>query len=664
MSFPLLIAGLVALSLIAAGQFLLARRAKRIERDLREEIHKARLRAEAFQNLMEHAPFEVILKDSEGRYVEVSRSWQEYYGMSGEDAAGKTPREIFGGDFGTGLSARDQRALNEGRPIETEDEAPHSDGTTHLFHTITFPIPGEDGQPASLGMISTDITERKVTERALRETEKRFRAVLDNAPVTIVLKDANERYLLVNRAWENRFGVTNEEAVGKTIVEISEAVAGKPAQVFFRPDVAKIRSVYDRKVLEEGKTLETEEQTPGPAGMDLDFLAIRFPISDREGKVTGLGLVGTEITDRKHTERALRDSEEQLRTITDNLPVLIVRWDREQKYRFANRPAEQWYGLSASEFIGKTILEVFGVRAHETVRWAIEKGLSGEVVRFEQRLEYPDGITRDVEIAYIPEHAEDGEVLGCFALVQDVSERRKLEAELLRKERLAAMGQLTGTVAHELRNPLGAIAVSLGVIGQKAADAELDLGRALERATRGVGRCETIITELLDFARAKGLQPQSTLLDDWLARLLDEYEAPDAIRLSLDLQCAGVEASIDRDKLRRAIINLLENACDAMSPSGNDGEANLELAVSTRVEGGRVKIIVADNGPGIPADIMPAIMEPLFSTKSFGTGLGLPTVKRILEEHGGGIEIESKEGKGVRVKLWLPTDDGPKEAAG
>ncbi len=516
----------MALSLIAAGQYLLARRKKRIERDLRAELHKARGRAEGFQSLLEYAPFEILLKDSEGRYAEVSRSWQEYYGITNEEAAGKTPQEVFGGDFGTSLSARDQRALNEGCPIETEDEVPHPDGTTHLFHTITFLIAGKDGKPAGLGMISADVTERKRTEQALRE------------------------------------------------------------------------------------------------------------------------------------------SEEQLRTITDNLPVLIVRWDREQKYRFANRSAEQWYGLSASEIIGKTIPEVFGDRAHETVRWAIEKGLSGEVVRFEQRLEYPDGITRDVEIAYIPEHAEDGEVLGCFALVQDVSERKSLEAELLRKERLAAMGQLTGTVAHELRNPLGAVAMSLGVIGQKAADAELDLGRALERATRGMGRCETIITELLDFARARGLQPQSTLLDDWLARLLDEYEAPDAIRLSLDLQCAGVEASIDRDKLRRAVINLLENACDAMGPSGNDGEANLELAVSTRVEGGRVKIIVADNGPGIPADIMPEIMEPLFSTKSFGTGLGLPTVKRILEEHGGGIEIESKEGKGVRAKLWLPTDDGPKEAAG
>lgn len=524
MSAPLLITGLIILLLIVAGQYLLASRSKRIEGALREEIRQAKARADGFQTIMEHAPFEILLKDSEGRYVEVSRSWQEYYGVTNEEAARKTPQELFGDDFGDRLSARDRRALSDGRAIETEDEVPHPDGTTHLFHTTTFPIPGEDGRASGLGMISADVTKRKQTEQALRE------------------------------------------------------------------------------------------------------------------------------------------SEEQLRTITDNLPVLIVRWDRELRYRFANKFAEQWSGRPVSGIVGRTIPEVFGEKAYEQVRWAIESGLSGKVVRIEERLEYPDGVIRDVDIAYIPDRAGDGEVLGCFALVQDVTERKQLEAKLLRKERLAAMGQLTGTVAHELRNPLAAIAMSLGVIGHKASGAGLDLERALDRAARSMRRCETIITELLDFARARGLQPQPTRLDDWLAELLDEYETPAGVSLSIKLQCEDLVLAIDPDELRRAVINLLDNACDAMAPNGGGGP--YDLAVTTRVEGGRLEMIFVDIGPGIPADIMPDIMEPLFSTKSFGTGLGLPTVKRIMEEHGGGVEIDSEEGKGARAVLWLPVDDRREEIAG
>lgn len=477
---------------------------------------------------------------------------------------------------------------------------------------------------------------------ALREEEKRFRAVMDNAPFEVVLKDAEGRYVTVNKTWERLYGFSSEEVAGKSVGDVHPEKFATPF------------SSYDREVLKRGKAIEAEEHAPHPDGTVHDFLAIRFPMPASAGNPAGLGLIAADITERKRAERALRESEEQLRTITDNLPVLIVRWDREQRYRFANKPAERWYGRPASEIVGKTIPEVFGAKAHEKVRWAIEKGLSGEVVRFEEQLEYPDGITRNVEIAYIPDRAPDGEVLGCFALVQDLTERKKLEAELLRKERLAAMGQLTGTVAHELRNPLGALAMSLGVIGQKTGSAGLDLERALGRANRAMSRCETIITELLDFARAKGIQPQPTCLDKWLSDLIKEYGTPEGVTLSADLGCGAQVLAIDRDELRRAVINVLDNACDAMALNKNGDGEDYELSVVTRIEGARLEMIFTDSGPGIPASILPDIMEPLFSTKSFGTGLGLPIVKRIMEEHGGGIEVGSQEGRGARILLWLP----------
>jgi signal transduction histidine kinase len=115
--------------------------------------------------------------------------------------------------------------------------------------------------------------------------------------------------------------------------------------------------------------------------------------------------------------------------------------------------------------------------------------------------------------------------------------------------------------------------------------------------------------------------------------------------------------SIDRDRLRRAVINVFDNACQAMVGAGMEGagsEAH-SLTVRTRERDGRVEVIFEDTGPGMPPDIYKKIFEPLYSTKGFGVGLGLPVVKQIMEQHGGGIEIESEEGRGTRVCLWLPT---------
>jgi signal transduction histidine kinase len=243
---------------------------------------------------------------------------------------------------------------------------------------------------------------------------------------------------------------------------------------------------------------------------------------------------------------------------------------------------------------------------------------------------------------------------------QDITERKRLEQQILRSERLATLGQLTGTVAHEIRNPLGVIANSIRVIKHKCSEAGLDLGATLERTDRSIKRCDRIITDLLDFARARGIRPEPTDLDTWLSDVLKEQHLPEGITIKSNLQANGVVVDFDPDELRRAVINVVDNACQAMVNGYGENEATAggELTVASRLNGERVEIEFADNGPGIPKDILPQVLEPLFSTKSFGTGLGLPTVQRIMEEHDGGLEISSEEGHGTRVTLWLPPPDG------
>ena len=130
------------------------------------------------------------------------------------------------------------------------------------------------------------------------------------------------------------------------------------------------------------------------------------------------------------------------------------------------------------------------------------------------------------------------------------------------------------------------------------------------------------------------------------------------ITLRCELGLPGVEVFLDHDRFRRAMINVFDNACQAMV---GDGDGKMEegehiLTIQTGKTNGRIEVVFEDNGPGIPLDVLPKIFEPMFSTKGFGVGLGLPVVKQIMEQHGGGIEINSGQGGGTRVCLWLPSD--------
>jgi PAS domain S-box-containing protein len=741
---------------------------KRVERELADA-------RELFDSLMQAAPFEIVFKDREGKYLQVNRAWEHNNGRTNEDVVGRRTREIFPAQFAEAFAERDRAVLEGGQIVEAEEPAAHIDGTTHDFLSIRFPLnPADRSATAGLGFISMDITARKQAERALREREGELGTIADNLPVLMARFDRDWRYRFINREGASWYGMPASEIVGKTIPDL-----------FPRKTVEDIRPSIEAVLRgENARFVGTMEYPDGKTrNIEITFA----PDSTPDGEVQGWFALAQDLTAREKADEALRKNERQLRTVTDNLPVLICRWDRESRFEFINRAGEKWYGRPIGEIVGKKVLEILGAESNAKVEPWMERALKGERVRFEERMHYPDGTFRDVDIAYIPDVSRDGEIRGCFGLVQniterkaaesrlreseeqlrtvadnlpafithvdrdqryrfanrvaeewygrpaseiigrqlseihvstsleklrprveavlagqdvrfedtilypdkvartvdqrwiadrdekghtrgwfsliqDISERKRLEADLLRQERLAAMGQLTGTVAHELRNPLGAVAASIAAVRRLSGQAGLDLERSLARAERGIARSDRIITELLDFARAKGLQREPTRFSEWLSAVIADQDIPDGVSLSMDTVAGDVEVMIDREDYRRAIINVVDNACQAAIGKhgpGDSGEGRVEIACG--MSGTRLVCEVRDNGPGIPADCLSQVMEPLYSTKSFGTGLGLPTVQRIMEEHGGGVEIESEPGKGALVRLWLPLDTDPPE---
>lgn len=230
-------------------------------------------------------------------------------------------------------------------------------------------------------------------------------------------------------------------------------------------------------------------------------------------------------------------------------------------------------------------------------------------------------------------------------------ELEQAQTELLQQERLATLGQLTATVSHELRNPLGTIQTALFSIDESLQSKNPQrANRPIELAERSIHRCVKIIEELTSYARVKELNLSETSVDDWLKTVIQDQIIPDEISIALDLG-SGVQAQFDEDKLRQIVINLIENAIHALTSKTSSDKI---LRISSKPMNGNYEIQIVDNGVGIPSEIKNKIFEPLFSTKDFGVGLGMVIVDNLIKQHHGKIQVESKEGKGTTVTLRLP----------
>jgi signal transduction histidine kinase len=240
---------------------------------------------------------------------------------------------------------------------------------------------------------------------------------------------------------------------------------------------------------------------------------------------------------------------------------------------------------------------------------------------------------------------------------------QKLETaqkQQLKAEKMVQLGELTATVAHELRNPLGAVRTSAFLLERKIKGKGIDVQTQVERINKGINRCDNIITQLLDFSRSKHLDCAPEDLDSMLADVLEEEsrKLPPALTISCELGLAGATLPFDPTRMQRAIVNLIANASEALVGTGNSPtqfyRPDPQIQIITAFSGGGVTVEVRDNGPGIPPEVLARIREPLFTTKSFGTGLGVPAVEQIALQHGGRLDIESVAGSGASFKIWLP----------
>lgn len=343
-------------------------------------------------------------------------------------------------------------------------------------------------------------------------------------------------------------------------------------------------------------------------------------------------------------EAALAENEavrNQLRSVLESLDSAVVMIDPACRILLFNPAAEKVYGVSAGDVLGKDYAEVFGEGAgdHLPLIETLQRGLhlSGhekywKVAGRQKPIGYTTCVVRDAH----------GKGLGAVEISTDLTEIKRLQAQMQHAQVLAAMGEMAATVAHEIRNPLAGIG---GFAGLLERDLALDDPRRtlVRKIVQGVASLNKIVSNLLVYTRPMEMQPQRVNLVEWMEDILRYAELEiqaggKDIRIERDYGFAKLEGVIDPEKFQQVFLNLLLNAIQAIPESGT-------VTVSAHLDGQSfLRIGVRDSGTGIPAEALDKIFNPFFTTKEQGTGLGLAIVQRIVHLHGGTLRAESPPG--------------------
>ena len=477
--------------------------------------------------------------------------------------------------------------------------------------------------------------------RELVMSSLRLDSILQSAMDAIITIDERQQVLLFNEAAERMFQCPAREAIGKPLDQ-------------FIP--ARFRDAHHHHVEAFGQSGVTNRKM-GELGTvtGLRGHGEEFPVEAAISHITVEGkkfftVIIRDITERKQAARLMRQSEERYRRLIAVSPLAIV-VNRDDRVIFINDAGLRLFGaVKAEEILGKSLFDLFHPECHIMIRERIQQLLEGSTTLpvLEKRIVRLDGTVVDVEVSAARFIDEEGPAI--VAMIRDVSERKGLQAQLRKTERIAELGTLASGMAHEIGTPMNVILGRAEYLMDRVKEEPIKKG--LQTIVTQVERITKVMNQLLSFARRKA--PERRALDlkavvENSVEIFQERLARHRIQVetALDESCPMVQA--DADQMSQVLINLIMNAIHAMPEGG-------ALRVRMTPAGKMVRLTVTDTGHGIPSEVMKSIFNPFFTTKEFGkgTGLGLTVVKGIIEEHQGTITVESEPGKGTTFTIMLP----------
>jgi PAS domain S-box-containing protein len=490
--------------------------------------------------------------------------------------------------------------------------------------------------------LAIDITQRKLTEKALQSSEERLRAIIEQNADGILIVDEAGIVQFTNPAAE------------ELLAQSAASLVGKPAPFSINGDegAAELKLTSPPRVVEMRVVSTVWENEPA------QLASLR------------------DISERRRAEERIRYQAHLLQMVSD---AIISVEGEAYRIRSWNKAAEALYGWRAAEVVGKPINDVLPAHflndtEEEAAAYLAELGRwRGEVIH-----QCRDGtdlyIMASVALVTDPQNEESGMVivahditgqkqlereLNAYSerLEEMVQERtaalRKAQADLVRQEKLAVLGQLAGGVAHELRNPLGAIRNAAFLLEMVVPDPDPEAAEALQILEQEVGNCNRIINSLLDFARPRPPAPVPVSMRSLLEEALAEQSIPPGVETSLTLADGACAALVDEAQMKIALSNIVLNGVQAMTQAGETavGALTIECRIAETEE---VQIIVSDTGPGVPPDLREKLFEPLYTTKAKGIGLGLALAKMLIEKNNGRIDILDNTENGAAFTIFLP----------
>ena len=380
---------------------------------------------------------------------------------------------------------------------------------------------------------------------------------------------------------------------------------------------------------------------------------------------------------RKQAEETLAAERNLLRTLMDGLPDPVFVKDTDGRYLATNPAHARVAGLASPEqVVGKRDLDLFHDESVRRYFYADDQHVltSGEpLISREQMVIDADGQERWFLTSKVPLRDAGGSVVGLVGVSRDITQRKRAEEaleeyserlveiveertrelreaqeELLRKEKLALLGEVAGAMSHELRNPLGAIKNAVYYLNMVLEAPDPEVRDTLDILNLEVGNCAKIVQDLLDFARSRPPVHVQIEVNDTVRGALSDIPVPEGVEVVAELDEGLPPILADALQLKQVFRNIITNAFQAMPQGGR------LLVRSRAAEGEGVAISFTDTGVGISEENLGKMFEPLFTTKARGIGLGLAAVRLLLERHGGKVEVESELGRGSTFTVWLP----------
>jgi len=576
--------------------------------------------------------------------------------------SGYTERELIGRRISEFFSPSSQKICNEQFPVllkqgknRFEVEFVFKNGAIATMDCSGSAVFNEQGEITSFMVVQRDITERKRAEENIRVVSLRQEAILAAVPNIIMEVDNNKVY-----TWANHAGY---EFFGKDVI-------GKEAAVYFEGEQNTYR-VVDPLFKGNEDVFYVESWQRRKDGKKRLLAWWCRVLKDESGNVTGALSSARDITERKHAENALQESEKRYKKLVESITDYIYTVQVED-----GRPAATKHGPGCVAVTGYTSAEyeadpyLWYRMIHEEDRRAAaeqnEKILSGAVPpSLEHRIIHKDGSVRWVKNTPVPRCDERGRLIAYDGMVTDITERRHLENQLRHAQKMEAVGQLAGGIAHDFNNILSAI-IGYGSLLQLKIDKDDPLRSYVDQIIASSQRAAHLTHSILAFSRKQIINLRAIDLNEiirrvekLLARLIGED-----IELKTMLCGADLSLMADSGQIEQVLINLCTNARDAMPQGGF-------LMIETRLvecdesfvkahpyakPGTFAMFSVSDTGIGMDARTKEKIFEPFFTTKEVGrgTGLGLSIAYGIIKQHNGYIHVYSEPGKGTTFRSYLP----------